>query len=105
MLVYHKCYILTELKFLKDLVLTKQAIKRVRYLLLICFYSLNNCFKVQPNVCNGCRDLLVMSMNYRDIAILSIEGSDHRCNINKFSKNKAISLIHNADLTKKSATL
>ena len=41
-----------------------------------------------------------MSMNYSDIAILNIKGSDYRC-IRLISKNEAIKLMQNADLTKK----
>ena len=41
------------------------------------WYFLNKGFKIQPNVCNRCHDLLMMSMNLRDIAILNIKGSDY----------------------------
>ena len=33
-------------------------------------YFLNYSFKFQPNFCNRCHDLLMMSMNLSDIAIL-----------------------------------
>ena len=33
------------------------------------WYFLNYSFKFQPNVCNRCHDLLMMSVNLRDIAI------------------------------------
>ena len=46
----------------------------------------------QTNVCNNCQDLFLMSVNLRDITIL-------------ISKNEAIKLLQNADLTKKSWTL
>ena len=41
----------------------------------ICHYSyfLNYSFKFQPNVCNICHDLLMMSMNLSSIAILNIK--------------------------------
>ena len=58
-------------------------------------------FKFQPNVCNRCDDLLMISMNLSDIGILNIKGSDYRCIISRISKNKAINLMQNADLTKK----
>ena len=69
------------------------------------WYFLNYSFKFQPNVCNRCHDLLMMSMNLSDIAILNIKGSDYRCIISLISKNEAINLMQNADLTKKSGTL
>ena len=73
----------------------------------VCHYwhFLNKCFKFQPNVSNRCHDLLMMSMNLSDIAILNIKGSDYRCIISGISKIETISLMQNADLTKKSGTL
>ena len=41
-------------------------------------YFLNYRFKFQPNVCNRYHDLLMMSMNLSDIAIINIKGSDYR---------------------------
>ena len=72
MFVYHKCYISIELTFLKELMLIKQ-----------------------------CHDLLMISMNLSDIAILNVKGSDYGCIISFISKNEAINLMQNADLTKK----
>ena len=42
------------------------------------WYFLSKGFKFQPNVCNRYHDLLMMSMNLSDIAILNIEGTDYR---------------------------
>ena len=50
-------------------------------------------------------DLLMKSMNLSDIAILNIKGSDYRCITNLISKNEAINLMQNADLTEKSGIL
>ena len=69
------------------------------------WYFLNYSFKFQPNVCNRCHDLLMMSMNLSDIAILNIKGSDYHCIISLISKTKAIKILQNADLTEKSGTL
>ena len=35
-----------------------------------CLYFLNSSFKFQPNVCNRCHDLLMMSINVSNITIL-----------------------------------
>ena len=43
-----------------------------------------------------------MSMNLSDIAISNIKSADCRSNISLTSKNEGISLMQNADLTKKS---
>ena len=58
--------------------------------------------KFQPNVCNRCHDLLMMSMNFSDVAILNIKCADYRCIISGISKNEAINLLQNAGLTEKS---
>ena len=44
-------------------------------------------------------------MNLSDIAILNIKGSNYRCIVSLISKNDAINLMQNADLTKKSGAL
>ena len=59
----------------------------------------------QPNVCNRCHDLLTMSINFTDIAILNNNGSDYCCIISRISKSEAINLMQNSDLTKKSRNL
>ena len=43
------------------------------------WYILNYSFKFQPNLCNRCQDLLMMSMNLDNIVILNTKGSDYRC--------------------------
>ena len=34
------------------------------------WYILDKGFKFHPNICNGCHDLLIMSINLNDIVIL-----------------------------------
>ena len=69
----------------------------------ICHYChfLGKGFKFQPNVCNRCHDVLMMSTSLSDIAILKISGADYCCIINGISKSKAINLFQNAGLTEK----
>ena len=73
----------------------------------ICHYwsFLNYSFKFQPNVCNRWDNLLMMLLNLSDIAILNIKSSNYSCVISLISKNEAINLLRNADLTKKSEAL
>ena len=56
-----------ELTFLKELVLIKQVHQECD----VCHYCyfLNYSFKFQPNACNRCHDLLMMSIKLSDIAI------------------------------------
>ena len=70
-----------------------------------CWYFFNNSFKFQPNFCDRCHDLLMMSVNLSDIAILNAKGFDYRCIISLISKREAINLLENADFTEKSGTL
>ena len=44
-------------------------------------------------------------MKLSDIAILKIENANYRCIITRISKNEAIKLLQNIDLTEKSETL
>ena len=41
------------------------------------WYFLNKGFKFQPNVCNRCHDLLMMSMKLSNIAILNIKSAHY----------------------------
>ena len=47
----------------------------------------------------------MMSMYPSNVAILNTKGSDDHCIISLISKNEAINLRQNADLTKKRGTL
>ena len=50
-------------------------------------------FKFQRNVCNRCHDLLMISMNLRNIVVLNIKGFDYHCIISLISKNEAINVL------------
>ena len=65
------------------------------------WYFLNKGVKFQPNISNGCHDLLMVSMNLRNIAILNIKSTDYCCIISGISKSESIHLMRKGDLTKK----
>ena len=69
------------------------------------WYLLNKGFKFQPNICNGCHELLVISMNLSDIAILNIKSVDYCSISNRISITEFINLMQNHDLTEKKGTL
>ena len=69
------------------------------------WYFLNYSLKFQRNVCNRYHDLLMMSINLSGFAILNIKDSDCRCIISLISKNDAINILQNADLTEQSRKL
>ena len=56
--------------------------------------------KFEPDVCNGCPDVLMMSINLNGIAILNSRGVDYCCIINGISKSDAVNLMQNDDKTK-----
>ena len=41
------------------------------------WYFVDKCFMFQPDVCKGCHNVLMISMNLSDIAILNIHGVDY----------------------------
>ena len=69
------------------------------------WYFLLKGLKFQLNICYGCHDLLIMSMNLSYIAILNITCSNHCCIMSGLSKNEATKLMQIASLTEKSRTL
>ena len=69
-----------------------------------CWYFLDKRFTF-PHVCNGCHDVLIMSINLSDIAFLNICGVDYCCIINGISKSEAVGLLTNAKLNEKSRSL
>ena len=75
MLVYYECYISIELTFLNGLMLIKQTNQKSAIFATIGIL-LNKGFKFQPNICNRCQNILIISINLSDIAILNIKGSD-----------------------------
>ena len=64
-------------------------------------YFLNKSFKFQPYVCSRCHNLVMVTMNHSDIAILNTENVDYCCIIPEISKSKAIKLLQKIDLTEK----
>ena len=94
MLYYHK------IDFSKRIDITSKEYDICHY-----WYFVDNGFKFEPYVCNGCHDILMMSINLNDIAALRIKGADYCCIINGISKSDAINLLKNSDLTKKRGVL
>ena len=92
-----------ELTFLKELMLIRQESQKSA--IFITRYNLKKGFNFQPNVCNGCYDLLMMSMNLSNIAILNIKSGDYLCVVSRISKIQAINLMPNFNLTEKNGIL
>ena len=65
-----------ELAFLEEFMLIRQANQKITIFVTIGIF-LNKGFRFQPNICNGCHDLLMMFMNLSDIAISNIKSGDY----------------------------
>ena len=69
------------------------------------WFFLDKGFKFQLDHSNGCHNVLMMSMNLSDIAVLNIHRADYCCIISRIGKTEAINLMQNIDVTEKNATL
>ena len=69
-----------------------------------CWYFLNKGFKFEPDLCNRCHDLLMVSMSLSNIAVLNIKGSIYCYIIIRISKRKTINLMQSATLMDTSGT-
>ena len=65
------------------------------------WYYLNKQLKLQSHACNRCHGLLMMSMNFSNIAILDIKSTDCCCFISGIRKREVINIMENVDLTVK----
>ena len=74
---------------------------------IICryWYFLEINFRFQPEVCDGSHDLMQKSINFNDVTIVTVKRSDYRVHFLYMSKDEAINLIRNADLTKQNRIL
>ena len=59
------------------------------------YWFFNHEVKFQDSVCNGCYDLRILSVNIRDIPIITDKNVDYCCIIHKISKSEANSLLEN----------
>ena len=61
---------------------------------MICrYWFFNHGFEFQDSVCNDCHDLTMLSVNIRDIAIITIKNVDYRCNNHNIIIFEAINLL------------
>ena len=61
---------------------------------MICHYwYFNHGFEFQDYECNGCHDLVMLSVNIINIAIITVKNVDYRCIIHNISKSEAINLL------------
>ena len=97
--ITYKCYILTELLFLKVLILIRQV--HLKNALFVTIGILKKRFWFQPSVCADCHDILMLSLDVNSIVILNIDSHDYRCFNVVISKDKVINLFKILMLLKK----
>ena len=56
--------------------------------------------KCEPYLCNGCHNLMQKAMNFNDVAIFSVKGSDYRIHFLYMNKDDAINIMANSDFKK-----
>ena len=91
-----------ELTFLLELILIKQVHQKSAVFLTIGTFLKKG---LSFNVCNRCHDLIMVSMNLSNIAMLNMKDVDYCCIISRISQSEAINLMENIDLTEKSGAL
>ena len=69
------------------------------------WYFLSKCFMCEPYVCNCCPDLIQKAIDFNDVAIVSLKGSDYRIHFWYGDKDDAINIINNSDLNDKNGLL
>ena len=62
-------------------------------------------FKYEPYRCNDCHGLMQKAINFNDVAIVSVKGSDYRIHFCYMSKNDSINIMKNSNLNEKSGSL
>ena len=89
-----------ELKCMKELMLKKTDGSR-ECIIFHYWYFLNINFTFQPGVCNRCHCLRQKANDFNDVAIVTVKGNDYKIHFLYMSKDEAINLLRNADLTEK----
>ena len=74
-------------------------LRRVSFLDIGVF--LDKWLRFRNTICNGCHDILIMSIDFKSIVILYINRVGSFCIIFEISKRKAIILLKNAGLNEK----
>ena len=77
-----------ELTIPKELMLLRQMNKKIAIFFTIGIFLIKG-FKFQPDVCNGCHDVLMTSMN---VSIIAFLNADYFCIISEISKTGLTSL-------------
>ena len=69
------------------------------------WYFLDKNFKYEPCLWNGCHDLMQKDINFNDVSIVSVKGSDYRIHFWYMSNDDAINIMNNSNLDGKGGSL
>ena len=69
------------------------------------WYFIHKNFKYDSCLCNGCSDMMMKAVSFKDVAIIYIKGNAARINFYFMSKNDAINLLNNSNLNNKGVLL
>ena len=69
------------------------------------WYFLDKNFSCGPYLCNGCYNIMQISMDFKNIAIVYVKGSAYRIYFWYVSQRKAISSMTNSNLIDKKGVL
>ena len=70
-------------------------------------WALGSCilYYFQPEVCNGCHDLIQKPISFNNVIIVAVKGNDCRIHFLYISKDEAIKMLKKPDLTENSRAL
>ena len=66
---------------------------------------MNQNFSYEPSLCNVCDNLMQKAKKFNDFAIVPVKERDYGINFWCISKDYAITIMNNSDLSEKSGVL
>ena len=69
------------------------------------WYFKDNGLKYEPNLCNGCHNLIQKDKSSNNVAIVYVKGSAHRSHFCHMSKDDAINIMNVSNLAHKMGVL
>ena len=57
------------------------------------WYFLDKNFNYEQYLCNGCHDLMLKAVSFKNVAVVSIKGNDYRIYFCYMSKKDAITIM------------
>ena len=62
-------------------------------------------FKYEPQLCNGCHDLMQKAISFNNVAFIQVKGSTYKIHFWYISKNDAINMMNDSSLADKRGVL